>query len=117
MFSTIVLCGVYLLLAVAGMTFIKSGHNSESVINLSVIGASLSVRTIMGIVFYGLSFMIFVFYVSKLNIGIVIPLISGLNSMAVVIIGYYIFKEQITIGQYIGIAFIILGTVLIGIYK
>ena len=117
MILSIIICGLYLFLAIMGMTLIKSGHEMDSLFSIPFINASLSVRTIIGIVFYGLSFLVFTFYVSKLNIGIVVPTISGLNSVAVAIIGYMVFKENITPGQIVGIALIILGTVFVGVFK
>ena len=117
MTTSIIICAVYLLLAVAGMTFIKSGHSTESLFSIPGLGLSLSVRTLIGILFYGCSFLVFTFYVSKLNIGIAIPIISGLNSLAMVAIGYCIFKEHISAGQFAGIGLIVLGTVIVGIFK
>lgn len=59
----------------------------------------------------------FTFYVSRLSIGIVLPILSGFASVIMVIIGYMIFKERITTGQFAGIALIVVGTVLVGIFK
>ena len=59
--STVVVCAVYLLLSLAGVTFIKSGHNTESILEIPGIGLSLSLRTVIGIIFYGLSFLVFGF--------------------------------------------------------
>ncbi len=115
--STVVVCAVYLLLSLAGVTFIKSGHNTESILEIPGIGLSLSLRTVIGIIFYGLSFLVFVFWVSKLNIGIVIPVVSGLFCCAVTAIGYFVFKENISIGQLAGISLIIIGTFIVGAVK
>ncbi len=117
MILNIIVCVLYLMFAVAGVTFIKSGHSAETFFKFPFGGLPLSGRTIIGILFYGISFLLFVFYVSKLKIGIAIPVISGLNCVAVVAIGYLVFKERITIGQFVGITLIVLGTVLVGVFK
>ncbi len=117
MTSTIMICVLYLLLATAGMVLIKSGHNTESLFTVPVLNVSLSLRTIIGIMFYGFSFLVFTFYVTKLSIGIILPVISGINSVIVVILGYMVFKERITMGQFAGIALIVVGTALVGIFK
>ena len=117
MMPKILICAVYLILAVIGMTFIKSGHETESFFSIPFFDVSLSVRTLIGILFYGFSFLVFTFYVSKLNIGIVVPVVSGLTCVAIVILGYFLFEEHITPGQFVGIAFIVLGTVLVGAFK
>ncbi len=117
MISTILVCTLYLLLASVGMILIKSGHNTESIFIIPFINVSLSIRIIIGILFYGLSFLVFTFYISKLSIGIVLPILSGFNSVIFVVIGYLIFKEHITTGQFAGIALIVTGTVFVGIFK
>lgn len=117
MTSIIIICTLYLLLAVTGMTLIKIGHGSENLFSISAINISISACSLLGVLFYGLSFLIFVFYISKLNIGIIIPVISGLNCVAIAIIGYKFFKESITTGQFVGISLIIIGTVLVGVFK
>ena len=117
MISTIMICALYLLLAATGMILIKSGHNAGGILTIPLINIVLSARIIVGILFYGLSFLVFTFYVSKLSIGLVIPILSGLNSVIMVFIGCIIFEEYITTGQYVGIALIVVGTVLVGIFK
>lgn len=117
MLVSIVTCTLYVLFAVAGMAFIKSGHTTESICTIPVLDVSVSMQTLLGILLYGLSFVLFVFYVSKLNIGIIVPVLSGLTCIATVAVGYMIFKENITPGQFVGIAIIIIGTVLVGVFR
>ena len=117
MTSTVLICAVYLLLSLAGVTFLKSGHSTEALFTIPLVGVSVSVRTIIGILFYGLSFLVFTFYVSRLNIGIVIPMVSGLFCCAIVAIGYLYFDEHISAGQFVGIALVILGTIIVGVFK
>ena len=117
MTSTVIICAVYLLLSLAGVTLIKSGQGAESFFEIPRIGVSLSVRTVIGILFYGLSFLVFVFFVSKLSIGIVIPVVSGLFCCAITVIGYFVFSEHISVGQLTGITLIIIGTFIVGAVK
>ena len=117
MIITVIICALYIFLVVMGMTLIKSGHSTESIFSIPIIDVSVSIRTFIGILFYGLSFLVFTFYVSRLNIGIVVPIVSGLTGLVVAIIGYVFFKENITPGQFVGVAFIVLGTVLVGVFK
>jgi small multidrug resistance pump len=117
MTSIILVCALYLLLAAVGMVLIKSGHSAKSILTIPYLNVSLSVRIILGILFYGMSFLVFTFYISRLNIGIAIPLLSGFGSVIMVIIGYLLFKEHITTGQFAGIGLIVVGTVLVGIFK
>ncbi len=117
MTSTITICSLYLLLSVVGMTFIKSGHDANSIISIPGTELSLSFRTIIGILFYGVSFLVFTFYVSRLNIGIVIPIVSGIFCLLITVIGVFVFKEKINIGQFAGIALIIAGTIIVGVFK
>lgn len=116
MIKTVVICIIYLLLAVSGMTFIKMGHLSPPFFSLKYLDISLSVKTIMGIFLYVCSYLVFVFYVSRLQISKIIPIISGLSTCLTVMIGLLIFKENISLIQYVGIALIIAGTMLVGAF-
>ena len=111
----VLICAIYLAFTVIGVAFVKSGHGKEAILEIRSIGFSLSLYTLVGILFYGLSFLLFIFFVSKLKIAIVVPVISGISNVCIVILGYMFFKERISMGQFAGIALIIIGTVLVGL--
>ena len=107
---------VYLAFALSGMTMIKMGHDSVNGIKIPLIGM-ISIKTMIGIILYGLGFLVFVFFVSKLKVSVVIPVVSGIYSGVVAVIGVLVFREKLTIGQIIGIVLVVLGTIVVGVFK
>ena len=115
--STILICILYLFFTLMGMSLIKAGYDSPALFQIPLINVGVSVRLLIGIIFYGLSFLTFVLFVSRLKISVAIPVVSGIYCVFTVIVGYYFFHERITAGQIVGIAMVIIGTVLVGIFK
>ena len=113
---TVSVCSLYLALGLFGMTLIKFGHESINGVKIPVLGV-VSLKLIIGMFFYAISFLVFVFFVSKMRIAVVVPIISGLHCALTAVIGILIFKERITVWQIIGIVMIVVGTLLVGMLK
>lgn len=107
---------LYLVLSLVGMTLIKLGHADLRGITIPFLGV-ISTKLILGVVLYGLAFLVFTFFISKLEISVAIPIVSGIYCAFTVIIGMLIFGEKTTIGQIVGIFFVVTGIVLIGLYN
>ncbi len=110
---------LYILLAVTGMLLIKYGASDSAHTFLKISGLNISVSNelLLGIFCYGISFLLFVFVISKSKISIMIPVLSGLINVVVVIASIVIFKEQVIKQQMAGVFLIIVGVLLIGISK
>ncbi len=111
-----IICTIYLAFALSGMTMIKLGHDSLGGIKIPLLGM-ISMKMLLGIVLYGLGFLVFVFFVSRLKVSVVVPVVSGIYSGVVAIIGVAIFHEKLTFGQVVGIILVVLGTIVLGIFK
>ncbi len=67
---------------------------------------------ILGILFYiGVSFAVYTAYNYK-GVGMVNAIWSAIDIVLLLIVGVVLFKEQISVQEYIGIAFIIIGIIL-----
>ncbi len=110
---------LYVVLAVAGMTLIKYGtsESAKAFFTISRLNFSVSKELLLGIICYGISFLMFMFAISKSKISIVIPVLSGIVNLAIIVTGIIIFKESIIKQQLLGALLIIIGTFLIGIAK
>ncbi len=110
---------LYILLAVTGMLLIKYGasDSAHTFFKISGLNISVSNELLLGIFCYGISFLLFVFVISKSKISIMIPVLSGLINVVVVIASIVIFKEQVIKQQMAGVFLIIVGVLLIGISK
>lgn len=110
-----VVCGVYLCLALVGMILIKMGGQDKAG-GIEIWGITIGVKTFAGIFCYGCSFLIYTFVISQMQISLVIPILAALNSMGTILAGILIFKEYLSFGQLVGVAILILGIVVVGIY-
>lgn len=109
-FKEIVYCIIYLLLTLVGMTMIKIGSQSTDHQLFKIVNVLISPKMVMGIICYGCSFLMYIFIISQMQISLMLPILSALNSVSIVIIGLTVFKETLVPGQLIGIAIIIFGT-------
>ncbi len=115
--KALIICTIYLALALAGMIFIKMGHSDPPLFTIPVINIGVSSKLLLGAILYGLSFMVFTLFVSNLKISTTIPVVSAIYCILVACAGVVVFKESISVGQVIGIAIVIIGTVIIGVCK
>ena len=107
---------IYLSIALTGTTLIKQGGSQTGSVLFSIFGMSITPRLILGIMFYGCSFMMYMFMISKSKISLVVPVANALSSAAVVVIGVLIFKEKLGLGQAIGILLILSGILVTGLF-
>lgn len=117
MAKTILICAVYIFITLTGMTLIKSGYSCDPLFQVPAIGVGISLRTLAGILLYGVSFLIYTLFISRLKISIAMPIVSGLHCALTVVVGMLIFHENVSKGQIIGIALIVTGTILVGVLE
>lgn len=89
------------LLGALGHVFAKIGSCSKG----SVL---FNVNTMIAIAFYGISFVLWVYFLKGKPLAAVVPL-NSLTYVIVALLSYFIFKERLNISQYIGIFAIMLG--------
>lgn len=117
MIKAVVICSIYILLTLVGMSLIKYANQTYFKNSIMVFGISVSPILILGFFLYGLSFLTFTLFVSRLQISIAIPVVSGIYCGLTVIVGHFVFNETISLGQLAGIIIVIFGTAMIGILK
>lgn len=115
MLSMILICVIYIITALTGMMLIKAGYSAVPLFHIPLLGVGISFRTILGILLYGVSFLIYVLFVTRLKISIAIPVVSGIYCALTVVVGMFFFHEEVSFGQIIGISLILAGTVLVGL--
>lgn len=77
----------------------------------------LNFFSIIGILLYGLSFVLYVYLISKFDLGYIIPLTTALVYVVIFIASYFIFKEVFTLMKVIGIALIVSGVIFLSLGK
>ena len=113
MIGTLVLGLVAIILLSAGQTSLKAGLNQMGGFKLAdgFTGLSRLFRTpwlIVGFVFYGLSSILWLEVLSKLDFSLAFPMVS-LTYVFALLIGHYFFKETIGWDRMVGVGFILFG--------
>jgi len=111
--------GIYALATSAALVFLKLGSSQGSPIQIvdGKINFNLSFYIISGIVLYGLSFIVYIYLISRYDLGYIIPLVTALVYVLVFIASFVIFKESFGVFKIIAISMIIFGAVLLNINK
>lgn len=78
----------------------------------SIIEILKNVPVMAGIITYGLSFLLWIKVLSKVELSYAYPMVS-LGYVLVMIFSYFVFKENITFIRVLGVVFIITGVILI----
>ena len=106
---------LYSILSVSGLVFFKIGAKSVLDINLntSFLSFKISWLSILGLVQYVLSFLIYMGLVAKNNLSHLLPVAGVFTSVLTIFSAIIIFKEHVTGIQGFGIFLIIFGGFLI----
>lgn len=110
---------IYALISVSGLTLVKLGSNNPISFGISQGGFSLSVGwiTLLGLVLYIISFLIYMTLVAKNNLTYLSAVSSAVVYILTMIVALVILKEQVTSLQWIGWCLILTGVVLMNIKK
>lgn len=68
---------------------------------------------IAGLFFLGISFLIWIFVLSKFQLNVIYPVMVSLNFSLITVASWFLFKEYLSFVQILGIAVIIFGTFLV----
>lgn len=77
----------------------------------------LNLSTVVGVALYGLSFIIYLYLLSKYDLGYIIPLTTALVYIVIFTASYFIFKEVFTPLKILGIVMILTGLVFLNLKK
>ncbi|NEZ46107.1 transporter [Clostridium niameyense] len=78
----------------------------------SILSILKNLPVMLGIISYGISFLLWIKVLSKVELSYAYPMVS-LGYVLVMIFSYFLFKENITPLRILGIACIILGVILV----
>lgn len=117
--STIVLIAMYILLSVGGLVVFKLGSSKELSFGLTngSLHLHLNLLVILGLLMYVVSFLLYMFIVSKFDLSYIVPICTGFVYILTFIAAKFVFDEQITSFHYVGALLILCGVLLINIKK
>lgn len=72
---------------------------------------NINVYIIAGIFLYGLSFITYIYLISKNDLGYIIPLAAAFVYIIIFVASYFVFHEVFTVAKIIGICLILAGLI------
>lgn len=112
----IILFFTYLFCTVGGLTLVKIGANNNTfALNSNFFNLSLSYSTLIGLCLYIISFIMWIVIVQKFNLSYIQPIAMGLSQVLIVAASIFILGEKIGTFQWLGIACILGGVILMNI--
>lgn len=109
---------IYSMLAVSGMTLIKMGSTSTQIeIIKGMFNAKVSGVFILGCVMYVLSFLTWLSLIKENELSYIFPVANGIVTVTTVLIGMFILNETVRGTQWLGVGLILLGIVIVNIFK
>jgi multidrug transporter EmrE-like cation transporter len=109
-----VLIGIYVILNSFGQLFIKMGTLEMK--EITTFYDLLNLKLMGGITLFGLSFLTWIYIVSKNNLSYAFPFAVGLGYMGVIFLSLVVLKESATIVQFIGMTLIWIGIILMSLH-
>lgn len=102
---------IYAVCSVAGLLLIKTAGSS----GFTLAGIKLNWKTIVGLLIYFGGFLLYLYLVQKYPLSYVFPVVIGLNYVSVVLAAALVLGEGIRGLQWLGIAAVFAGIILMNI--
>lgn len=111
------LTGIYVILTTGGLVCLKLGGNSLLLSFREGFNFKIGYITFLGFILYIGSFLMWQKLLTTYDLSYIVPITTGIVQIVVLLASYFIFKENITIVNLIGIFVVIIGIVLISIKR
>lgn len=108
---------LYLVFTILGLILYKKGTNQEFLINISNgnLQLKMSVLSIVGLLCYVCSFLIYILILPRFNLTYIMPLMSAFSSISIYILSILVFKESLTVYGIVGSIIILVGVLILNI--
>lgn len=109
------LIAVYLIASIAGLILFKLGCKQEFLVGAStgILNIKISFISIVGLLCYLFSFLLYMFIISKFDMSYIVPLTTGIVQIATFIFAIVLFDESVNIYKISGIFVILIGIYLL----
>lgn len=110
---------IYLVLTVAGLILYKKGANSDFVLSIenNVLNVKLSLISIIGLICYLLSFLMYMLILPKFDLTFIYPLMTAISYISIYVLSIFILGEKVTLLGIIGSIIIMVGIFIVNIGK
>lgn len=106
---------IYALLSSGGLTVVKYGVQNEASLFKFFGFLDVNFYTILGIVMYGISFLIYMFLISKYNLIYIVPVTTAISYLFIFVVSIIFIKEPLNWLQIFGYFIVMLGVVFINV--
>ena len=115
----ILMVAIYLVLTVAGLILYKYGANKgfNFLITKGSLNVKLSIISIIGLMCYLFSFLLYMLILPKFNISFIMPVTSAVTYIATFILSIMILKETVSFNGIIGAFIILVGIIIMNIRR
>jgi small multidrug resistance pump len=112
-----IIIALYVLITSSALIALKYGAGKGLAVGIlgGKIHLNVNAYTISGTLLYGLSFMLYVYLISKYDLGYIIPLATAFVYILIFFASFVIFKEAFTAYKIAGIFLIVCGLILLNI--
>ena len=113
----IVLVILYLVLTVSGLILYKLGSNKEFLIACSngIFQIKLSLISILGLLCYLCSFLIYMLVLPKFDLTYIMPVTSAITYISVYILSIMVLKESVQVNGIVGSIIILIGVIIMNL--
>lgn len=107
--------GIYIITTSAALVVMKLGTQNSNGNPNGKLDLLLNPIFVLGVFLYGVSFITYVYLISKYDLGYIIPLLAAFVYILTFLAAYFIFNEAFTVFKVAGIALILLGLVFLNL--
>lgn len=110
---------LFILVTSSALIVLKLGTKSGAPLHLTDGRLHFNLNPVVGagVILYGISFLLYIYLISKYDLGYIIPLTTAFVYLIIFSASYFIFNEVFTAMKIVGIAFIVVGLVFLNLQK
>ena len=115
----VILIVFYIILTIAGVVLFKLGTQKDFLVSIAtgVFTLKISLMSIIGLVCYLCSFLMYMFLISRFDLTYIVPVTTGIVQVATFVLDIIIFKESVTVSKGVATGLILIGVILLNIKK
>ena len=115
----VILIVFHIILTIAGVVLFKLGTQKDFLVSIAtgVFTLKISLMSIIGLVCYLCSFLMYMFLISRFDLTYIVPVTTGIVQVATFVLAIIIFKESVTVSKGVATGLILIGVILLNIKK
>ncbi len=105
----------YTVLGVSGMTMLKFGSRYHTSLNFTkfFVGVELSWASLFGVFLYGLSFLLYIYLISKYELSYLFPMLTAMTYLGILAASILVFHESFSTIKMLGSLLVFAGVILL----